>query len=149
MMLAVRRVCGKTDRQERAQVFMVDLYGRCANRCGNVTAAAMNMPCKGTRCSRSCSHSDCLQAWVTLSKLVIYCGSSLFLAFIILAVATSDCFRQSQAVLQNQASSLLPDIIVSQGISLSVTLIGCVALVLEVRPTFKTHAILIADPFLL
>ena len=85
-------------------------------------------------------YSDRLQALVTLSKMVLCCGSALFLAFIISAVAKSDCVWQTQAVLYNQVFSVLPDIVMSQGLGLLVTLLGCSALLLEVRPTTRTCA---------
>ena len=83
-----------------------------------------------------------------MSKMVLYSGFSLLLAFHILAVAKSNCIWQAQAVLHNQASSLLPDVVKSQGFGLSVTCVGFAALMLEVRPTSNTRADLVDDPLM-
>ena len=81
--------------------------------------------------------------------MVLYCGSALFVAFVILTVAKSDCVWQTQAEFHDLASSLLPDILLSQGLGLFVTLIGFTALMLEVQPTSKTYADFIDDLHLL
>ena len=76
--------------------------------------------------------------------MVLYCGFSLVLAFVISAVAKSDYIKHTQAVLKqsvnNQVSSLLPDIVMSQGLGLLMTLLGFSALMLEVQQTTKTRA---------
>ena len=60
------------------------------------------------------------------------------MAFVISVVAKADCVWQGQAVFKDQVSSVLPDIVMSQGLGLLVTLLGGSALLLEVWPTTKT-----------
>lgn len=72
--------------------------------------------------------------------MVLYCGSALFLAFVILAVAKSHYLWQFQIMLHDQVPSVLLDVVPSQGFSLPVTLIGSSALILEVQQTAGTCA---------